>query len=197
MNPRKLVAGLVGAAAITTMAISAPTASAAAPGQAIVDTVVNDSRFDVLQQLVTDPSINLAGAVAGLSGATVFAPADQSFRGLVVDVTNNFGAFFWTDKQIADTLLAAVPADVLKTVILYHVGFGTPGGVYDTAAGESLDIQSKRTWFGSLSLRDGDPTDINPFTVGSPINAGNGNTVYVIAGVLRPIELDTLLPGDD
>jgi hypothetical protein len=44
-------------------------------------------------------------------------------------------------------------------------------------------------------LRDGDPTDVDPFVVGKPISASNG-TVYVIADVLRPVELPGLFPLD-
>jgi hypothetical protein len=204
MITRKLVAGLAGAAAIATIGIAAPSASAnPAPGQAIVDTVVNDPRFDVLQALVTDPQVNLAGTVLGLSNVTVFAPADQAFRGLLVDLTNDARFFFANDATVASTLLAAAGPDAIRNIVLYHVAVGRDGNKWFSALDPAGTPQvtdnasfNQVRFFGINFLQDGDKTDLDPFTVSGRIDAGNGNGVFVIAGVLRPFDLKTAFPLD-
>jgi len=207
---RTLVAGAIGAAVIVGGSVSAAPAQAQAPsildivaaslndnGGALTDNRWND--FDILANAVG--ALGLGEAVAGLDGATVFAPTDASFRGLVADLTNTP---VWRLKE-ADVLSTIVSLtadqaikDGLTTTVLYHV---SPQNVINplrertaipTAAG--VDIKPIPLRFSSI-LRDGDRNDLDPFVVGGPIDASNG-TIYVIAGVLRPIDLKALFPLD-
>ncbi len=129
------------------------------------------------------------------------APTDASFRGLVADLTNT-PVWKLEETDVLNTIVAltADPAikDGLTTTVLYHV---SPQNKIDprrqrtaipTVAG--VDIRPIPLRFSSI-LRDGDRNDRDPFIVGGPIAASNG-TVYVIAGVLRPIDLKALFPLD-
>lgn len=207
---RSLVAGAIGAAVIVGGSLTASPARAQAP--AILDIVagsLNDNNgaatdnrwndFDILANVVG--ALGLGDAVAGLNGATVFAPSDGSFRGLVADLTNT-PVWKLKEADVLNTLvsLAADPtiAAALTTTVLYHV---SPANITDlfrnraeiaTVAGPEIRPIPLRF---SAILRDGDPTDFDPFVVGGPITASNG-TVFVIAGVLRPVELKGLFPLD-
>ncbi len=209
---RTLVAGAIGAAVIVGGSLTASPAQAQAPS--ILDIVagsLDDNRgqatdrrwndFDILANVVG--ALGLTETVAGLNGATAFAPTDASFRGLVADLTNT-PVWKLTEADVLNTLatLAGDPkiGPALTTTVLYHV---SPNNVTDlfrnrsaipTAAGEGLVIRPIPLRFGAI-LRDGDRTDFDPFVVGKPITASNG-TVYVIAGVLRPIEFKGLFPLD-
>jgi hypothetical protein len=188
MNPRKLVAGLVGAAAIATMAISAPTASAGASGDAVVNAVVGSSNFDVLEAVLID--LGLVGTVAGLENATIFAPADASFRGFVADLTNT--PIWQLSEQKVIEILKGLDDAVVTSVVAFHVAVAKDGRTYTMLDGQTI---TAKPFFFTNILPDKDPTDLDPFTVGRPIQAGT-NTVYTIAGVLRPTELKGLFPLD-
>jgi len=207
---RTLVAGAIGAAVIVGGSLTATPAQAKAPS--ILDIVASslnnnggsptDNRwndFDILANAVG--ALGLGDAVANLNGATVFAPTDASFRGLVADLTNT-PVWKLKEADVLNTIVAltAEPAikDGLTTTVLYHV---SPQNKIDprrqrtaipTVAG--VDIRPIPLRLTSI-LRDGDRNDIDPFIVGGPIAASNG-TVYVIAGVLRPIDLKVLFPLD-
>jgi len=209
---RTLVAGAIGAAVIVGGSLTASPAQARAQAPSILDIVVGslnnnggqatDRRwndFDILANVVV--ALELGDAVAGLNGATVFAPTDASFRGLVADLTNT-PIWKLSEADVLNTLavLAADPnfRPALTTTVLYHV---SPNNVTDlfhsraaiaTVGGPEIRPIPLRV---SAILRDGDPTDLDPFVVGKPITASNG-TVYVIAGVLRPIELRDIFPAD-
>jgi uncharacterized surface protein with fasciclin (FAS1) repeats len=207
---RTLVAGAIGAAVITGASLAASPAQAQAPS--ILDIVAasladnngeaTDRRwndFDILANVVG--ALGLTDAVAGLNGATAFAPTDASFRGLVADLTNTP---IWKLKEadVLDTLVSLTADETIKgaltTTVLYHV---SPNNVTDLFTNRSAiptvagpEIRPIPLRFSAI-LRDGDPTDLDPFVVGKPITASNG-TVYVIAGVLRPVELKGLFPLD-
>jgi uncharacterized surface protein with fasciclin (FAS1) repeats len=207
---RTLVAGAIGAAVITGASLAASPAQAQAPS--ILDIVAasladnngeaTDRRwndFDILANVVG--ALGLTDAVAGLNGATAFAPTDASFRGLVADLTNTP---IWKLKEadVLDTLVSLTADETIKgaltTTVLYHV---SPNNVTDLFTNRSAiptvagpEIRPIPLRFSAI-LRDGDPTDLDPFVVGKPITASNA-TVYVIAGVLRPVELKGLFPLD-
>jgi uncharacterized surface protein with fasciclin (FAS1) repeats len=223
MKIRTLVAGGLAAAALATTAV-VPTAGATAPS--IVEIVAasaadnpidpttglpgaTDHRwndFDIL--LAAVGALGLTDAVAGLNGATVFAPADASFRGLVADLTNT-PIWKLTEADVLNTLVGIAGienlegtgisgATALTETILYHV---SPENITNLRHRRqaiptlsSLPETTIRPLFGFI-LRDRDRTDLDPFTVSAPIAASNG-TVYVIAGVLRPLDLKVLFPGD-
>jgi uncharacterized surface protein with fasciclin (FAS1) repeats len=208
---RTLVAGAVGAAVIAGTAFSASPAQASTPS--ILDIVArsandngggetdsNGRDFDILLGVVQ--ALGLTSTVQGLQNATVFAPADNSFRGLAADLLN-VSPKSLTEQQVLDTLreLAKDPkiATALTTTVAYHVSdkenitnlFRRTKPI-NTFAGPR--IQPIPLGIGAI-LVDRDFSDLDPFTVGQPISASNG-TVYVIAGVLRPTDLKTVFPGD-
>jgi uncharacterized surface protein with fasciclin (FAS1) repeats len=209
---RSLVAGAIGAAVIVGGSLTGAPAQAQAPSiYDIVAGSLNDNGgqptdrrwndFDILANVVG--ALELTETVQGLNGATAFAPPDASFRGLVADLTNT-PIWKLSEAKVLETLaaLAGDPAigPALKTTVLYHVSpknitnLFTSRSSIPTAAGEGLNIRPIPLRFSAI-LRDGDPTDLDPFVVGKPITASNG-TVYVIAGVLRPVELKGLFPLD-
>ncbi len=207
---RSLVAGAIGAAVIVGGSLTASPAQAQAPS--ILDIVagsLNDnggqptdrrwSDFDILANVVG--ALGLTEAVAGLNGATAFAPTDASFRGLVADLTNTP---IWKLKEadVLNTLVSLTADETIKgaltTTVLYHV---SPNNVTNLFTNRSSiptlggpEIRPIPLRFSAI-LRDGDPTDLDPFVVGKRIAASNG-TVYVIAGVLRPVELSGLFTLD-
>jgi uncharacterized surface protein with fasciclin (FAS1) repeats len=209
---RTLVAGAVGAAVIVAGSVASSPAQAQA--QSILDIVAGsladnptpgsgtDNRwndFDILANIVGP--LGLLPTVQGLTNATAFAPADASFRGLVADLTNT-PVWKLTEADVLNTLVGltadAKIKSALATTVAYHV---SPENITDlfkrraaipTLGGPEIRPIPLRV---SAILRDGDKTDIDPFVVGGPIAASNG-TVYVIAGVLRPIDLKVLFPLD-
>ncbi len=207
---RSLVAGAIGAAVIVGGSLTASSAQAQAPS--ILDIVagsLNDNGgqatdrrwndFDILANVVI--ALELADDVGGLNGATAFAPTDASFRGLVADLTNT-PVWKLKEADVLNTLVSLTADETIKgaltTTVLYHV---SPIDVTDLFTNRSSiptvggpEIRPIPLRFSAI-LRDGDPTDFDPFVVGKPITASNG-TVYVIAGVLRPIELSGLFPLD-
>jgi uncharacterized surface protein with fasciclin (FAS1) repeats len=223
MKIRALVAGGLAAVSLATLAV-VPSAGATAPS--IVEIVAasaadnpidpttglpaaTDHRwndFDIL--LAAVGALGLTDAVAGLNGATVFAPADASFRGLVADLTNT-PVWKLSEADVLNTLVAIAGepdlngtgisgATALTETVLYHV---SPENVTNLRSRRSaiptlssLPDTTIRPLFGFI-LRDRDGNDLDPFTVSRAITASNG-TVYVIAGVLRPLDLKVLFPGD-
>lgn len=209
---RTLVAGAIGAAVIVGGSLTASPTQAQAPSiYDIVAASLNDnggqatdrrwSDFDILANVVG--ALGLTEAVQGLNGATAFAPSDASFRGLVADLTNT-PIWKLSEAKVLETLvgLAGDPAigPALTTTVLYHVSpknitnLFTSRSVIPTAAGDGLSIRPIPLRFSAI-LRDGDPSDVDPFVVGKRIAASNGS-VYVIAGVLRPVEFKGLFPLD-
>lgn len=230
MKLKKILAGAVaGAALLGTVAIASPAgASTSKPSIAqILDSSFADNNgaatdrnwndFDILNAAVS--ALGLDPAVEGLNRATVFAPADASFRGLVADLTNT-PIWFLSEKGVLETLVGiagikAPPAgpglngtvfsgaDALTQTVLYHVSgeditnlpkraFGKNISGLNTVGTNQIDPFN---FFGFVGLVDGDKNDLDPFYVGRTVPASNG-TVHVIAGVLRPLDLKVLFPGD-
>lgn len=207
---RTLVAGAIGAAVMTAGSLSAPPAQAQAPSiLAIVASSLDNNNgqptdrrwndFDILANVVG--ALGLTDDVDGLAGATAFAPTDASFRGLVADLTNT-PVWKLKEADVLNTLVSLTADETIKgaltTTVLYHV---SPNNVTDLFTNRSAiptvagpEIRPIPLRFSAI-LRDGDPSDLDPFVVGQPITASNG-TVYVIAGVLRPVDLKGLFPLD-
>jgi uncharacterized surface protein with fasciclin (FAS1) repeats len=195
---RKTIAGLAAGAAL-----AAPLALAA-PAQAAPTTIVdellarsggasaigsfdsNGRDFDILIKLAVDAG--LGGALGGLQG-TLFAPADASFRGLVADLTNT-APWRLSEQQVFDAIDGLDDA-IVAQVLTYHVttesipNLRKAPDTVDTLEGGDFGV--RKGWIVSFS--DDDHNDLNPFWIGQTIKAGNGGTVHVIAGVLRPIDL--------
>ena len=183
---RTLVAGALGAAVIVGGSLTASPAQAQAPSILSIvagsldnnDGQATDHRwndFDILANVVG--ALGLADAVGGLSGATAFAPTDAGFRGLVADLTNTP---IWKLKEadVLNTLVSLTAdstiKDALTTTVLYHV---SPKNVTNLFTSRSAiptlggpEIRPIPLRFSAI-LRDGDPTDLDPFVVGKPITA--------------------------
>ena len=225
MKLKKFLAGAVaGTALLGTVAVAAP-AGASSARPSIVEVVASsadDNRpgqatdrnwgdFDIL--LAAVQALGLTDAVAGLDGATVFAPADASFRGLVADLTNT-PIWRLSEQKTLDTLVAIAGepnlngsgvsgADALTQTILYHVtgenitnlpkrAFGADITGLNTVGTNQIDPFN---FWGFVGLKDGDTNDFDPFYVGRTVKASNG-TIHVIAGVLRPLDFKALFPLD-
>ncbi|HYN33253.1 MAG TPA: hypothetical protein VES40_11555 [Ilumatobacteraceae bacterium] len=167
---------------------------------------------------VNDPTgPTIAATLTGFTG-TVFAPADASFRGLVADLTNT-PIWKLSEADVLNTLLtiAGGPdlapgisgAAALSETIRYHA---TAAQIPDLRRPKSRSVETltqlpdldlsdgtfeiKRPFFSLVGLADDDTNDLDPFAFGRTILATDGGTVHVIAGVLRPLDLALLFPGD-
>lgn len=160
----------------------------------------------------------LVEALVGFKG-TVFAPADASFRGLVSDLTNT-PIWKLSEADVLKTLLAVAGnpnlngtgvsgAAALSETVKYHVTARQIPNLYHPVGRTvttltqlpSLGLSDgkfdiKRPFYKVVSLNDDDPTDLNPFYFGQTIRTQDGGTIHVIAGVLRPLDLKVLFPGD-
>jgi transforming growth factor-beta-induced protein len=152
--------------AVTTTSAAAPAGSTTTtltplPMGDIVATALTGHVFTELAGLVVD--MNLVEALRG-GPYTVFAPTDDAFDKLPVDVLHT----------VQDN------PDVLKTVLLHHVIDGTikpedmKEGELTTLAGDTVQV----TKVGDQFFVDGSP-------VGAAVEATNG-FVYVMSDVLVP-----------
>lgn len=168
---------------------------------------------------VGDPNgPTIAAALTGFTG-TVFAPADAAFRGLVADLTNT-PIWKLSEAAVLDTLLtiAGTPdlegtgvsgVAALSETVRYHA---TAAQIPDLRRPASRSVTTltqlpalglsdgtfeiKRPFLGLVGLADDDTNDLDPFWFGRTVRAADGGTVHVIAGVLRPLDLAALSPGD-
>lgn len=168
---------------------------------------------------INDPSgPTIAAALNGFTG-TVFAPADASFRGLVADLTNT-PIWKLTEADVLNTLLEVAGitnlngtgvsgAAALSETVRYHTTTAQIPNLRHPASRTvttltqlpALDLSDgtfeiKRAFLGVVGLVDDDRNDLNPFSFGQTVNAADGGTVHVIAGVLRPLDLAILFPTD-
>ena len=163
-----------------TATTAAVTTTTAADGPAdIVGTALLSGVFTELAALAIQA--DLVTTLKGEGPFTVFAPTDDAFKKLPLDVLH----------AVEDN------PDMLKTVLTYHV---VPGalkvadlkpGKLTTVAGADLTV-----------TKDGDTTYINGNAITSPdVEASNG-VIHVMSDVLVPpigdiIEVATTLPGFD
>ena len=132
-------------------------------GSSLVETIVADERFSILEELVIEAG--LADTLS--SGAfTVFAPTNEAFQ-----------------KLGADTL-AAVKADkeLLTSILTYHVLVGKSLAT-DVLASESFDTVNGKSL--AVSLRDGLPF-INDSKILETDIVAQDSVVHVIDSVLLP-----------
>jgi hypothetical protein len=155
---------------------------------------------------------DLVTALANAAGVTVYAPADASFRGLVADLTNTPVWQLDEAEVLAALVSVAGIADIdgagplpfngaqaLTETVLFHVGVRLPNGSVDMLNNVGQPTITPKRFFGATVLPDGDKDffDIDPFVVRGGIAASSGNTVNVIAGVLRPIDFDVFVDLKD
>ena len=160
----------------------------------------------------------IVDALTGFTG-TVFAPADAAFRGLVADLTNT--PIWKLDEAAVLNALLTIAAEpnlnntgvsglaALSETVRYHAT-GTQIPDLRRPAARSVatltqlpalglsdgTFEIKRPFLGLVGLADDDKNDIDPFWFGRTVRAADGGTVHVIAGVLRPLDLAVLFPGD-
>jgi hypothetical protein len=168
---------------------------------------------------VKDPNgAKIVDALTGFTG-TVFAPADASFRGLVADLTNT--PIWKLDEAAVLNALLTIAAEpnlngkgvsglaALSETVKYHAtgaqipDLRRPGSRSVTTLTQlpALKLSDgmfeiKRPFIGLVGLADDDGNDTDPFWFGRTVRTGDGGTVHVIAGVLRPLDLAVLFPGD-
>jgi hypothetical protein len=168
---------------------------------------------------VNDPQgPRIAAALTGFTG-TVFAPADAAFRGLVADLTNT-PIWKLSEAAVLDELLKiAAVADLngtgisgvaaLSETVRYHATSAQIPNLRQPASRSVATLtqlpalglsdgtfEIKRPFLGLVGLADDDRNDFDPFWFGRTVRTGDGGTVHVIAGVLRPLDLAVLFPAD-
>lgn len=155
-----------------------------------------DDRFLILVQALSyvDTAIPGSNLIATLSShsaeLTVFAPTDAAFGQLAVDL--GFHGNPSDEDAVVSFLTTAVPAETLKTVILYHVSAGALTA-NEVAALESIPTLAGVNIGTDLpTLVDAEPDLIDPSLVQTDIIATNG-VIHAIDRVLLPIDL----PGND
>lgn len=179
----------------------------------------NPYDLDILREAVV--ALGLGEAVAGLDGATVFAPTDYAFRYLVSDLTNTPPSEL-TEAEVLETVVAIASdpaplngtpftgAQALTQTVLYHVSPEAIRNLRVRAKGEDIttltalpalvpDLATGTvnpyTYRGLVYLGDGDAHDRDPMYAGFSVKASNG-TVHYLDRVLRPLDLQVLFPGD-
>lgn len=174
---------------------------------------------DILREAVV--ALGLGEAVAGLDGATVFAPNDTAFRRLVSDLTNTPPrALDEAEVPAAVVGIASDPdplngtpftgAQALTQTVLYHVSpelirnlrarasgpdIATATTLPSLVPGAAVDTIDPSRYTGRVFLGDGDPNDRDPKYTGDSVQASNG-AIHVINRVLRPLPFEVLFSGD-
>ena len=164
--------------AVATVATPAFAAAGAKPGTAtIVDLVVSNNNFDVLEAAVTEAG--LAGALSSTDHQyTVFAPTDaafvSTFRALLGDNSlTEADVISFISSGGVDTALGD---GALQNILLYHVTNGRRISPSVLAAPGYQMLNGERLTRGDLLAAGIDTVDIS---------ASNG-VVHVIGSVLMP-----------
>jgi uncharacterized surface protein with fasciclin (FAS1) repeats len=191
----------VTAAVLVVAAVAAAPASAGLirwdhqpPAGSLVDVAVaasgggtpdgNPHDFDLLVQAASKTGL---APVLGDEGQrfTVFAPNDRAFVRLVADLSGSEPA---SEQAALDTAVAALGADKIKNVLLYHVVAGRTLGPLQVLLADRLTMANGGTVepYG-LRLRDETPALRDPRLVLSGLNirATNG-VIHTINRVLVP-----------
>lgn len=153
-------------------------------------------QFSILEDLILHvdanvPDSDLVGALtSGGSDLTVFAPTNDAFADLAVDL--GFAGDPADSAAVSAFLTGNVPAVALEGVLLYHLSAGTQTSG-DIAHAGSVDTLQGGTITADLpTLVDAEPDVIDPTLVQTDIPASNG-VVHVVDKVLIPIDI----PGND
>jgi uncharacterized surface protein with fasciclin (FAS1) repeats len=170
---RLALAGLAGTIALAVVAAPAAAKQPAKSGPTIVDiAAANDGEFDTLTALVV--KLGLVDALSAGGQLTVFAPTDAAFAEIGITPEN------------VDAKIAALGADTLRNIVLFHVAHGArfSGDVVDSSKIRMLNGDFARVSVSTNPLR---------VTVGGAelnldhldIRASNG-VIHVTNDVLLP-----------
>lgn len=161
----------------------------------ILDTVVDSSEFDLLEQAVS--TAGLVPAVAGLSDATVFAPTDAAFAqtavdlGYVGDPLNETAVF----NYLAGKLTLIGDGDLLgalTAVLSYHISADLLNSGDVTAAPEISVLNGTiGSTAGAADLIDADPDVTDPAITTPDVPADNG-IIHIIDRILLPLDVETI-----
>lgn len=170
---RVALAGLVGTLALGLIAAPAAAKQPAKSGPTIVDiAAADDGEFDTLTQLVVQ--LGLVDALSARGQLTVFAPTDAAFAKLGI-----------TPDTVDDTI-AALGADTVRAIVLYHVAHGArfSGDVVDSSKIRMLngDFARVSVWADPLRVTVGG-AELNLSLL--DIRASNG-VIHVTNDVLLP-----------
>lgn len=213
----RTLATTVAATALVATAALLPGSAQAAPAKAklgttsLAEVLTSDgNKFDrrsadydivteaVLAVLGAKPDSAVGVLADGKVKLTAFIPNDASFRILAKDLT---GTWIRSEKQIFETLVAAVGVDAIEQVLLYHVvpgatitskaALASDGAALTTAQGGTFTVDVLYKRLPLVQLQDQDSSDVDPFLDPSAldINKGNRQIAHGILFVLRPLDL--------
>ncbi|MEM8580547.1 MAG: fasciclin domain-containing protein [Pseudomonadota bacterium] len=140
----------------------------------------------------------LTETVRGLEDVTVFAPTDDAFVQLAVDLgftgdTGDLDAVFDAIVAALTDLSGGNPVPLLTDVLLYHVSPGAKTAAEIDAEFRVPTLLTDATFRTEGSeLVDNEPDIANPSIVGEDIETANG-TLQIIDRVLIPLDV----PGND
>lgn len=153
---------------------------------------VGDARFNILVSALqyvdtTLPGTNLLGALAGTTAnLTVFAPTDTAFAQLAKDLGYTGSAT--NETTVTSFLVAALPAETIRDVILYHVSAGAKTLAQISANPTISTLNGQTIVADGKTLTDKESDLINPSLVQTNIAASNG-IIHAIDRVLLPVNL--------
>jgi len=169
---RVALSGLAGVIALAVVVGPASAKQPAKSGPSIVDIAVSNGNFQTLTQLVVQ--LGLVDALSARGQLTVFAPTDAAFAKIGITADN------------VDDTIAALGADTVRNIVLFHVTHGARSSSDVVAASQ---IRMLNGDFARVSVSS-DPLRV---TVGGAelnlglldIRASNG-VIHVTNDVLLP-----------
>lgn len=134
-----------------------------------------------------------AGLESALSATdadlTVFAPTDAAFTSLAANL--GFDGDTADETAVATFIVGALPAELIRDVILYHVSPGTQllADIADGAPIATLNPDGATFTPDGPTLVDAEPDLIDPSLIDTDLVVDNG-VIHVIDQVLIPADLD-------
>ena len=158
----------------------------------IAGIATSDANFSILVSAISfidaEKGTDYLGQISDTSSSlTVFAPTNAAFVQLATDLgfAGDTG-----DITAVTTFLTGLGADLLETVVTYHIAAGTLLATDISAAGTVTTLQGGTVDASELpTLGDAEPDLLNPTLLSTDLIADNG-VVHVIDRVLLPVDLE-------
>lgn len=140
--------------------------------------------FDILREAVI--ALDLVDALVAADGITVFGPRDSAFRTLAREL----GCSHCNERRTFEFIANNVPADVLTSVLLYHVSPRqlTIANVKGRKFVPTLLGVPIRKHRNVVTLPDYEPDLRNAIMTGVQVQTGNGN-IIALNRVMLPADL--------